>query len=51
MHIGNGVFVGSGGWELVGVIAAAALLLAGAGAGRFSVDHALSARRRTPVTT
>jgi putative oxidoreductase len=45
VHIGNGVFVSEGGWELVGVIAAAALLLAASGAGRFSVDHALRTRR------
>jgi putative oxidoreductase len=46
VHIGNGVFVADGGFELVGVIAAAALLLAAAGPGRFSVDHALAGRRR-----
>lgn len=46
VHIGNGVFVAEGGWELVGVIAAVALALAAAGAGRFSVDHALGRRRR-----
>lgn len=45
VHIGNGVFVSDGGWELVGVIAAAALLLAATGAGRYSVDYALRARR------
>jgi putative oxidoreductase len=46
VHIGNGVFVTDGGFELVGVIAAAALLLAAVGPGRFSVDHALAGRRR-----
>lgn len=45
VHIGAGVFVTDGGWELVGVIGAAALALAAAGAGRFSVDHAVAARR------
>ena len=45
VHIGNGVFVADGGWELVGVITAAALTLAAAGAGRFSVDEAVAARR------
>jgi putative oxidoreductase len=45
VHVPNGVFASDGGWELVGVIAAAALVLAVAGAGRFSVDHALAARR------
>jgi putative oxidoreductase len=48
-HLGNGVFVGNGGWELTGVIAAVALALAAAGAGRFSVDHLITARRREPV--
>ncbi|MDO5498807.1 MAG: DoxX family protein [Propionibacteriaceae bacterium] len=45
-HIGNGLFVTDGGWELVGVIAAAALAVGVAGAGRFSVDAVVS--RRTP---
>lgn len=48
VHGGNGVFVGSGGWELVGVIAVGGLLLAASGAGKFSIDHALNSRR-TPV--
>jgi putative oxidoreductase len=47
VHIGNGVMAADGGWELVGVIGAAALLLAAVGAGRYSVDHALTARRTT----
>lgn len=47
VHIGNGVFVADGGFELVGVIAAAALLLVAAGPGRYSVDHAVLDRRRT----
>ncbi|GAA1280258.1 DoxX family protein [Pseudonocardia aurantiaca] len=46
VHIGAGVFVTDGGWELVGVIGAAALALAAVGSGRFSVDHAVAARRR-----
>lgn len=45
VHVGNGVFASDGGWELVGVIAAAALALAATGAGRYSVDHTLAARR------
>ena len=49
VHIGNGVFVTDNGFELVGVIAAAALLLVAAGPGRFSVDHALAGRRRATV--
>jgi putative oxidoreductase len=49
VHVGNGVFAGDGGWELVGVIGALALVLAAVGAGRFSVDHTLAARR-SPAT-
>ncbi len=45
VHLGNGVFVTDGGWELVGVIAAVSLALAAAGPGRASVDHALLGRR------
>ncbi|HEY0815160.1 MAG TPA: DoxX family protein [Pseudonocardia sp.] len=40
-----GGVTGPGGWELVGVIMAGALLLAAAGPGRFSLDHVLAARR------
>ncbi len=47
VHVGNGVFVADNGFELVAAIGAAALALVAAGAGRFSVDHALLARRRT----
>jgi putative oxidoreductase len=43
-----GGVTGSGGWELVGVIIAGALLLAASGPGRFSLDHVL-AQRRTPT--
>jgi putative oxidoreductase len=39
VHISNGLFAQDGGWELVGVIAACELVLAGTGAGRFSIDH------------
>lgn len=47
-----GGVTGSGGWELVGVIMAGALLLAASGPGRISLDHALAARRReqTPAS-
>lgn len=38
-HRSHGIFVGDGGWELVGVIGAAGLLLAASGAGAFSLDH------------
>ncbi|MHA6793454.1 DoxX family protein [Pseudonocardia bannensis] len=45
VHVGNGIFIANGGWELTGAIGAAALTLAAVGPGRFSVDHALGARR------
>jgi putative oxidoreductase len=47
VHVMNGVMVSDGGWELVGVIGALALVLAAVGAGRYSVDHALAGRRST----
>ena len=46
VHIGNGVLASDGGWELVGVIGAAALVFAAVGAGRYSVDHAVGGRSR-----
>jgi putative oxidoreductase len=48
----NGVVLSGAthGWELEGVILVAALLLLVTGAGRWSVDHALLSRRRTPAT-
>jgi len=49
VHAGQGLFIDEGGFELVGALAAGALLLFGAGAGRYSVDHALSSRRRVAV--
>lgn len=45
VHAGNGLFAADGGWELVAVIALAAIQLALVGPGRYSVD-ALLARRR-----
>jgi putative oxidoreductase len=47
VHIGNGIMVSDGGWELVGMIGALALVLAAVGAGKYSVDHALAGRRTT----
>ena len=38
VHVRHGVFVASGGWELVGSIAGALLALAVAGPGRFGLD-------------
>jgi putative oxidoreductase len=49
VHIGNGVFVSKGGWELVGLIAVVALLIAAVGGGRFSVDGVLATRKRSDV--
>ncbi|MEU5944880.1 DoxX family protein [Micromonospora sp. NPDC047465] len=46
VHAGNGLFVDKGGYELVLVLGAASLLLAAVGAGRLSVDHLLTGRRR-----
>lgn len=45
-HKDNGIFVADGGWELVGVIGAAGLAIAAAGAGRISLDHLLAAPMR-----
>ncbi|TYB49532.1 DoxX family protein [Actinomadura chibensis] len=47
VHKGNGVFVTENGFELVLVLGAGALLLALAGAGRFSLDGLLFGRRAT----
>lgn len=45
VHAGNGVFMADNGWELVAGLGLAAVTFAVVGPGRFSVDHALSARR------
>jgi putative oxidoreductase len=47
VHAGSGLFVDGGGYEFVLVLGAAALALAAVGAGRFSVDHLLTGRRRS----
>ena len=46
VHMGNGIFVDQGGFELVGTLAAACLILAAVGAGRYSVDGLVLRRRR-----
>lgn len=47
-HFTSGVFVGNGGWELVGLIAAGALALVAAGPGAYAVDRFLP--KKTTVT-
>lgn len=47
-HRGTEVLSAEGGWELVGLIAFLALVLAAVGAGRFSLDALLG--RRSPAT-
>ncbi|MEU0465193.1 DoxX family protein [Amycolatopsis sp. NPDC006131] len=44
VHAGNGVFVSGNGFELVLTLAAAALILAAVGGGRFSLDHLIAPR-------
>ncbi|MEX5269916.1 DoxX family protein [Kocuria sabuli] len=46
VHLSAGFFVADGGIELVLLLAAASLLFALAGAGRWSVDHLIAAKRR-----
>ncbi|MDF5755274.1 DoxX family protein [Spongiactinospora sp. TRM90649] len=46
VHARHGIFVDRGGFELVGGLGSAALLLAAGGAGRFSLDHLFFGRRR-----
>lgn len=44
VHARNGIFVSEGGFELVLVLSAAALVVALVGPGRYSVDHTLFGR-------
>ena len=46
VHIGNGIYVTDGGWELVGALGMGALVLAVVGAGAYSVDALLARRVR-----
>ncbi|MEU4194150.1 DoxX family protein [Kribbella sp. NPDC026611] len=51
VHVSNGVFAGSGGWELVAALGLMSLTLAATGAGRFSLDNVLAkAPNRSAVT-
>jgi putative oxidoreductase len=45
VHIANGIFVASNGWELVGAISAVLLALAAAGSGRYGLDHLVRSRQ------
>src|SRR5215213_5306497 len=45
VHITNGIFVASNGWELVGAISAVLLALAAAGSGRYGLDHLVRSRQ------
>lgn len=42
VHIGNGIYVSDGGWELVGALGLASLLIAAVGAGAFGLDRFLA---------
>lgn len=46
VHVGNGIFVGDGGYELVLALGVGSLLIAGVGAGRFSVDALVGKKSR-----
>ncbi|GAA1658147.1 DoxX family protein [Actinoplanes couchii] len=50
VHVSNGVFVDNGGFELVAVLGAAALVFAVLGAGRYSVDRLLAPRLPAVLT-
>lgn len=45
VHLPNGFFAATGGWELVGLLAAISLAVAIAGSGRYGIDGVLRARR------
>ena len=51
VHARHGVFVSTGGWELVGSIAGALLAVAAAGPGRLSLAYVMRARTRRALTT
>ncbi len=49
VHAPNGVFVDAGGYELVLVIGALAVVFAGLGAGAYSIDRLLAGKQRASV--
>ena len=50
VHAPNGFFVNENGYELVLILAAAALTIALAGPGRWSLDYAVFGRRKTKLS-
>lgn len=46
VHLGNGIFVSEGGWELAATLAVGALVLAVVGPGRLSLDELIARARR-----
>lgn len=51
VHLGAGIFVDQGGYELALVLGASALLIAVNGAGRFSLEQLRTIHRRTVPQT
>lgn len=47
VHLSAGVFVTEGGWELVGALGAAALVLSAVGPGRLALDRLLGGSKRS----
>ncbi|WP_313814049.1 DoxX family protein [Glutamicibacter sp.] len=49
VHLSAGIFVDQGGYELVAILAAAAIAIALAGPGKFALDHLFFGRKRAGV--
>ncbi|MGP4975115.1 DoxX family protein [Brachybacterium tyrofermentans] len=47
VHLSAGVFVAEGGWELVGALGAAALVLSAVGPGRLALDRLVGGSKRS----